>query len=125
VDVAQPTGRAVQKVVALARTTQSPRYYDFAKWNIERAIVVLEVERDLGEIHCATRRGALKDDLFHLGAAKRSCPLLTQDPANCIGDVGFSATVRTDDRRDSWLEHHIGSISERFESMNLELRQTH
>ena len=119
-DVAETAGCAVQEVVTFARAAQSPRDNDFAEWNVQRAIIILEMQRNLGEVDGSPRGRSLEDYLFHLGAAKSACSLLAQNPAYCVGDVGFAAAVRADDRRHAGLEEHIGLIGERLEAVNLE-----
>ena len=125
VDVAQAAGSVVEEVIALARAAQPPRDHDFAERNVERSVVVLEMERDFGDVHGAARGRALEDHLFHLRAAEGAGALLAEHPAHGVGDVGLSAAVRADDRGHARLEDHLGLIGERLESVNLELRQTH
>jgi peptidoglycan hydrolase CwlO-like protein len=54
-NVAQTARRAIQKVVALAGTAEPPGDHDFAEGNREGAVVVLEVQRHLGDVHRAPR----------------------------------------------------------------------
>ena len=125
VNVAKAAGRIVEQVVAVPGATEPARDDYFAKWNPEGTIVILEVEGDLGDVYRAPCRGALKDHLFHFGAAERARALLAEDPSHRIGDVRLAASIRPDDRRDTRLEHQLCFIGERFESMKLELRETH
>ena len=121
-DITKAACRPVQEIVALARPAQASCDNDFAERDVQRAIVVLEVQRDFREVHGPARGRSLKNHLFHLGAAKRARTLLAEHPPHGIGDVGLSAAVWADDRRHARLEHHLGVISERLESVNLELR---
>src|SRR4051812_37868504 len=66
VDVPQSAHRSVQEVVALAGTAQPASDHNFAEWNVERTIVILEVQRHLGDVHRASGRRSLEDDFFHL-----------------------------------------------------------
>ncbi len=122
VDVAQSAGRAVEEIIAFAGATQSPRYHHFAERNVQRAIVILEMQRDFSDVHGAPRGRSLKDHLFHLRAAQGFGPLFSEHPAYCIRDVGFSAAVGAHYRGHTGLEHHLDAVSERLESVNLELR---
>ena len=124
-DVAQPAGRAVQEVVALARAREAPRDDDFLERDREHAVVVREVQRDFGDVHRASRRRPLEDHLFHLRAAQQPRALLAEHPAHGVGHVGLAAAVRADDRRDARIEHHLGGVGERLESLQLELGQPH
>ncbi len=125
VDVAQAARRAVQHVLALAAAREPARDHDFLEGDGERAVVVREVQRHLGDVHRAARRRALEDHLFHLRAAQRLRALLAEHPAHRVGDVRLSAAVRADDRRHAGLEDERGVVGERFESLQLELRQPH
>ena len=124
-DVAQPARRAIQEVVALARAREPARDHDFLERHGEDPVVVREVQRDLGDVHRPARRRALEDHLFHLRAAHEARALLAEHPAHGVGDVGLAASVRADDRRDARLEHELGGVGERLESLELELGQTH
>ena len=122
VDIAKAARRPVEEIVALSRPAQSSGDDDFAERDVERAIVVLEVQGDLREIDGPARGRSLENHFFHLGAAKRARALLAEHPPHRIGDVGLSAAVRADDRRHARLEDHLRVIGERLESVNLELR---
>ena len=56
VDVAQPARRAIQEVFALSGTREPARNDDFLERDRQRAVVVGEKERDLGDVHGAPRR---------------------------------------------------------------------
>src|SRR5205085_12343499 len=76
---------------------------------------------NFSEVHGAPRRRPLEDHLFHFRAAQRSRSLLSEDPSYGVGDIGFPAAIGADDRGHPRLEHHVGAIRERLESVNLEL----
>ena len=83
------------------------------------------MQRHFGDVDRASRRRALEDHFFHLGAAKQPRALFAEHPPHGVGDVRLSATVRSDDRRDARVEHQLGGVSERFETLKLELGQPH
>ena len=122
VDVTQAAGSAIEEIIAFAGATQSSRYHHFAERNVERTIVILEMQRDFSDVHGAPRGRSLEDHLFHLRAAQGPGALLAEYPAHGIGDVGFSAAVGAHYRGDTGLEHHFDAVSERLEPVNLELR---
>jgi hypothetical protein len=51
--------------------------------------------------------------------------LFTEDPADGVNHVGLAAAVRSDDRRDAWLEDEIRGVRERLETVELELGEPH
>jgi hypothetical protein len=122
VDVAETARRVVEEIVAFTGAAQSPCQHHFTEGDVERPIVVLKMERDLREVHCAPGRGPPEYHFLHLRPAKRARPLLAQDPPDSVGNVGFAAAVGAYDRCYAWLERHLGSIGERLEPVNLELR---
>ena len=124
-DVAQTAGRAVEEVVALARSRQPPRDHHFLERDRQRAVFVREVERDLGDVHRAPRRRSLKDDFFHLGAAQQSRALFAEHPPHRVRHVRLAAPVRPDDRRHTRIELHLGRVGERLEALQLELGESH
>jgi hypothetical protein len=89
------------------------------------AVLVREVQRDLGDVDGAACRRPLKDHLVHLRAAHQARALLAQHPPDRVRDVGLAATVRTDDRRHARFEHELRGVGERLESVELELGETH
>ena len=61
--------------------------------------------RVLRDVHRAARRRALEDDVLHAAAAHHARPLLAQDPADAVGDVGLAASIGAHDHRRPGLEH--------------------
>ena len=125
VDVAQPARCAVEHVFALAAARQAACDDDFLEGHRKRAVFILEVKRNLGDVHRTARRRALEDHLFHLRPAERLCALFAEHPADGVGDVGLAAAVGADHCRHARLEEERRVIGERLESLQLELRQTH
>ena len=124
-DVAQPHRGAVEQVIALPRAGEAPGHHHFAVGDGQIAVAVVEVEGDLGDVHRATRGGALEDHVLHLAPAEQPGRLLAQDPAHRVGDVGLAAAVGADDRRDAVLEGQGDAVGERLEPGELQLGQLH
>ena len=124
-NVAQPAGRAIEEVVAVARTREAAGDDDLLERHGEEAVVVREVQGDFGHVHGAPRRRALKDDFVHLRPAHEARALLAKHPAHGVGDVGLAAAIGADDRRHPGLEDELRDIGERLEAVQLELGQPH
>lgn len=62
-----------------------------------------------------------KDYIFHPRAAEALCRLLTQDPANGIAEIRFSAAIRPNyGSNAAAVKLHFRSVVERLEPMNLD-----
>ncbi len=65
---------------------------------------VVDANGDFGAAQRRTRRGAGEDDVFHLAAAQRLCPLLPHHPRQGIDHIGFAGAVGPNDGRNARLE---------------------
>src|SRR4029079_1431338 len=124
-DVGQTAGCAMQERVSFAGAREGTREQNFLEREGQRAVFIREVQRDFGAVHRPARRRTLEDHFFHLGAAQQTRALLAEHPANGVGDIGFAAAIRPDDRRDARVEQHLGGVGERFEALQLELGEPH
>src|SRR6185369_3328313 len=80
-------------------------------------LIANEVHHDFGHAAWLPVARALKDDVFHLAAAQVLHALLAQNPGNRIGDVAFTAAVRTDDGGyPVSCEDYFGVVGEGFEA---------
>ena len=62
------------------------------------------------------RVGAVEDHVGELGAPQRSRLLLAENPADRVGNIGLSASVRTDDRDQTGIEVEPRLVRERLEA---------
>ena len=120
VNVAQARGLAVDVVFALAGAIVAPGDADLGRFDAQRAVLIIQHQRRLGKADRRALLRAAEDHVLHLDAAQRARALLAQHPADRIGDIGFAAAVRTDDRRDVAAELQNGFVRERFEALDLE-----
>src|SRR5207237_6868661 len=112
----EPTRRAVDEVLRLARAEVPARHQDLARVRELRgqplcglflavgrsarqvALVALEEKRDLCHAERPVLRVAREDDVLHRLAAEVLRALLAEHPADGIDDVRLTAAVRADDR---------------------------
>src|SRR4029079_6502200 len=67
---------------------------------------------------------ARKDHVFHARTAQRLGRLLAQHPRDGVRDIGFSTTVRPDNRGDTvTLELQLRAIAKGFKSQDVQLFQ--
>ena len=71
-DVAQPHRRSVQQVFTLARAGQPARHEHFLICDRQRAVSVVEHERDFRHVHRAAPGRALEDHVLHFAAAQQA-----------------------------------------------------
>ncbi len=107
-DIAQPTQRAVQAILALATREDRAADLHIGVRDGQQVILVRQPQSDLGPLNRLPAHRALKDRLLHPRAADRRGPLLTQHPTQPVGDVGLPAAVRPHDRRDAIVEADLG-----------------
>ena len=123
------TWRLVDEVVAVAGAVEPARDGDLGvvlvlEGHVVRR-VVLEGERDLGEVVRRARLAAAEDDVFHRAAAEVPRALLAHAPADGVDDVRLAAAVRADDAQDVVVEVEDGAVDERLEADELELLDLH
>ena len=61
-----------------------------------------------------------KDDILHAPAAQLFDPLFAQNPSDRIGNITFSAAVRSDYPGDSGVDLKISFICEGLKSLNFD-----
>ena len=95
-NIAQPTGGAVEKVFAAAIAEHSSGHGNFGKAQVHPGsfevflVHIPERYRDLrhaGGFTSAGAFGAAENDISHFSATQRLGGLFTQDPPNSIGDI--------------------------------------
>ncbi|OIQ85859.1 hypothetical protein GALL_322800 [mine drainage metagenome] len=124
-DVEQPAGRPVDRVLGAAAAEERPRDRDLGVLDRQCAVGVVDRERDLG----AAERGAAcrpgEDDVLHLAAAQGLDPLLPHHPGERVDDVGLARPVRADDAGHARLEVQRRRRGERLEPAQGERLEVH
>ncbi len=127
--VAQADGGLVDEVIALARAIQAPRHGDLGVILVLEGHllgrVVLEGERDLGEVLRASGLASAEDDVLHGPPAQVPSALLAHAPSNRVDDVRLAAPVGPDDPQNVVIEVENGAVDERLEADELELLDLH
>ena len=128
-DVAEPDRGLVDEVIAVAAAVQAAGHGDLGvlaelEGDLAR-VVVLEGERDLGEVVRGARVGAVEDDVLHAAAAEVLRALLAHAPADGVDDVRLAAAVGADDAEDVVVEVDDRAVDERLEPDHLKLLDLH
>ena len=99
-DVLAATARPVEEIVRGPVARQHPSGGDLAETGVlpaHRTIRVVEHQLDGRRADRLAGTRAVEYDVGHRIAAQVLGRAFTHDPSHCVDDVGFTATVRTDD----------------------------
>ena len=119
-DVFQPTRLAIEKIFTLPVAVNPPGDFDLVKFAAELFLALGQKQRNLANLRRLAGVGSFEDHVLHLAAAQRLCALLAQYPANRVGDIGFAAAIRTDDRGYAGFKTKSTRIGEGLKTMELE-----
>src|SRR5581483_6774188 len=75
--------------------------------------------------HARADGAAGENEVFGFFGAEIGWRLLTERPANGIGNVGLAATVGSDDGGDAFAEQEFGAIGKGFKAVNFDLLEAH
>ncbi|OAP22380.1 hypothetical protein A4R44_06830 [Amycolatopsis sp. M39] len=123
--VHQPAAVAVDLVLARAVAEHPAGDGDLGVLDRQRAVGVVDGERDLGAAERGAARGAGEDDVFHLAAAQVFRALGAHDPAQRVEDVRLSGAVRADHAGDAGFEAQRGRRGEGLEALERQAFQVH
>ena len=93
VDVLEADGAAVDIVLALPGAVIPPGHHDLALIHGKDVAGVVQDEGHLGIPRLAALSSAAEDHILHLPSPQGPGGLLPHDPADGVGDIGFSAAV--------------------------------
>ena len=124
-DIPQPARRAVDHIFALAGAVHAAGDAHFRVIDGERVVGIIDDQRHLGQSLGLAALGAGEDDLLHLSAAEHLRALLAQHPADRVGNVGFSGSVRADDAGHPLREFDCDRICKGFESIEFHAFEVH
>lgn len=115
-DVQEPAGRAVDGIFGAAGPEQRAGNGDFAVLDGQRAVGVVDGERDVcpAERRAPCRSG--EDDVFHFAAAQGLGALFTHHPGKGVDDIGLPGPVGANHRGDAGFEVERRGRRERLES---------
>ena len=125
VDVPQSGRAAVDIVFALAGAVVTPGDGDLFGVVGQGPVGIVQHQGRLREAHRAALLGAAEDDVLHFRAAKGLGALFAHDPADRIGNIGFSRAVRPDDGGDIVTELQDRLVREGLEALDLQRFQIH
>ncbi len=124
-DVQQPAGVAVERVLAAAVAEHRAGDGHFGVLDRQGAVGVVDGEADLGPAERGAPAGTGEDDILHLAAAQRLGALLAHHPGERVDDVGLAGAVRPDHAGDAGLEAQGGGGGEGLEPAQRQTLQVH
>ena len=119
-DVLEAAGSFVEKILAGPVPENPARQRHFVVGDLHaRGAEMLGIDAADGQRHLRhaqrfARVGAVENDIGHFLAAQGPGRLFAQNPANGVGDIGFAATIRADNGRDTRLKVQRGFVRKRL-----------
>ncbi len=123
--VDQPAAVAVDGVLRLPRAEHQPPDRDLRVVDRQRAVAVVDGQRDLGATQRRAAGRAGEDDVLHLPAAQRLRALLAEHPGHRVDDVALARAVRAHDAGDAGLEAQRRGGREGLEPLQRQALQVH
>ena len=123
--ILQPAGRAVQVIFAVAVAVNTAGHHHFRIVQRKRPILVIKDQRDLAVSQRLALLRPAEDHILHAGAAERLCALLTQHPADRVGNIAFSGTIRSDNARNALVENDLRSLGKGLKAVQFQSLQSH
>lgn len=124
-DVEQPAGGAVHRVLALPGPKQRPGDRHLRQVHRQPPGGVVDGERHLGTAECRPFHRPGEDDVVHLRRADHSRALRPEHPGHGVDDVRLSRAVRTHDDGDAGLELEGRGVCEGLEAPQGERLEIH
>ena len=122
-EVLQAHPLAVDEVVVLARAEEAAAHLEDGEVDGDQAVGVVEDEDDVRHAQRGTPLRPGEDDILGAPGAERPA-LLSERPAERIGEVALAGTVGTDDGVDAGNELDDGPLGERLEALETERLET-
>ena len=121
-EIAQADPLAIEEVVVLAGAVQPAAQLEHLVVDRQQAVRVVEQDRDVRHALRGPALGAGPDDVLGLARAKGAA-LLSERPAEGVGEVRLARAIRADDRADARAELDDGPFRERLEAVQAECEQ--
>ncbi len=114
----QAAGRFINQIFTFTGAVKTAGNRDFVIINGKTAVLVINRQGHFSKSHRLTELRARKNDVFHFRAAQHLRTALAKHPADGIGNITFSASVRSDNTRHTFIEINKRAICKRFEPEN-------
>ena len=125
VHIAQPHGLTVDVIFTFTAAVITPGHGDFIFFHGKNAAGIVNDQCNLSKPYLGALLRSSENHVLHFTAAQGTGALLPHNPANRIGNIGFSTAVGTDDGGDVLAEVQNGFVRERLEALDFERLQIH
>ncbi|CDN45251.1 hypothetical protein BN871_GX_00030 [Paenibacillus sp. P22] len=115
-NILEPAGLAVDHIFAVAAPVHAPGHRHLLMLERQRAVGVVQRQRDLAVIDRLAGVASGEDDVFHLAAAEALGALLAEHPPDAVGNIALAAAVRPDDGGNAANKLHFGFVRKGFEA---------
>jgi hypothetical protein len=124
-DVAQAARQLVEKILALSGAVEAAGDVHLFVVGGQSAAISREGEGDLGQANGLPPGVSGEDEIIHPIATQEFGALLSQRPADGVGNVALAAAVRADDGGDARLKGEFNLVREGFETEERDFGELH
>ena len=125
IDIPKAGRLAIDIVFTLPRAVIPPGDHHLGRVHRKRAIGIIENQRGFGKAQLASLLCAAEDHVLHLCAPEGFGAHLPHDPADGVGNIGFSAAVGADNRGDVAVKVQNRLVRKGFEALNFQRFEVH
>ena len=119
-NVLAPHQASVEKVLVLTGAVGASSYGNLFELDVQPVRAVVEDEGGFGHANSRPSPGPREDQILTLAGAEGLQTLLSENPADGVGDVALPRSVGSDDAGDPLLELEGGSTGEGLEPLQLQ-----
>ena len=120
VNVLEADRASVDIVFTFARAVIPAGDHNLRLVHVDQTSCVVQHQRDFGVAGLLALGGTAEDDVLHLAAAQRAGGLLTHDPADGVGNIGFARAIWADDGGNILTKSQHRLIGEGLEALDLQ-----
>ena len=96
-DIPQAGGLLIDVIFAVTGAVVAPGNHDLVGIVAQCPVRIIQSQGSLRETHGGPLLGSAEDHVLHLGTPEGFGALLTHDPENGVGNIGFTGAVGADD----------------------------
>ena len=119
-DVFEAAGNAIEKIFAVAIPVVAAGDGNRCIIGWENVFRVQKCEAHFCHLQRFSRPGAVENEVFHFVGAEVPGFLFTQNPADGVDNIGFSATIRTDNAGHTFIKMNGNLITKAFEAFDFQ-----
>ncbi len=120
-NILQATGTAIDMVLTFPGPVNPSGNGNLRIFHRQGTIRIVQRQGHFCKAQGFSGFGTGKDHIFHFGTTEGFDALLSQNPADCIGNIAFPTAVGPDNGGNAIVKFHINPVCKRFEPIYLQL----